>query len=49
MASYVVIFKSKLKTLLILVEVLLSLSYITLTFSHLADAFIQSDLQLGNT
>ncbi len=24
-------------------------TYITFTFSHLADAFIQSDLQLGNT
>ncbi len=23
--------------------------YITFTFSHLADAFIQSDLQLGST
>ncbi len=24
-------------------------SHLTFTFSHLADAFIQSDLQLGNT
>ncbi len=25
------------------------LDWVTFTFSHLADAFIQSDLQLGNT
>ncbi len=28
---------------------LILMNVITFTFSHLADAFIQSDLQLGNT
>ncbi len=46
--SYACTFFVKFFIFILLASLLLQLFRFTFTFSHLADAFIQSDLQLGN-